>query len=119
MSEIDKNNWHVLTVTRGGTVSLLRNMPLLLAHETAKRLDPWQSRVSGEIYLCNDGDIERIEVLGPEGWDGCKTAMQHSFLNVKITETESGPNKGRKYRSGSCSTCGYGLFEWFDELPRV
>lgn len=109
-----KNDWSVLAVTRGGTVSLLRNMPLSLAVKTYESLDPWKGRAEG-WYYASPGDIQTREIIGPDGWDGCKKDMRHDF-DLKDIIVDSAPNKGRTHRSGFCKKCGEHKFEWTTEL---
>lgn len=70
-------NWHLLIVTEGGTVSLLRNLTRVLAEKAVRRLTPYHF-LPFEIKFpdgvprsfCQYGDpgrISRLEVLGPEG----------------------------------------------------
>lgn len=116
MSDIDisRSDWHVLTKTENGQVSLIRNLPLREAVAVYARLDPSAGRVSNQMYLVNDGDIRERHILGPEGWDGCTKAAAHSYPDMPERTTEAGPNAGRRYRSGSCVNCGAYSFEWID-----
>lgn len=60
--------WHVVTVTHGGTVSILKNLSKDVAEETAKRLDPWGGpAMPGETrhMTLTNGTIRHIHVLGP------------------------------------------------------
>ena len=78
--------WHIMTVTRGGTVSLLRNLDAPTARAAYQRLRPneWPQKYVGLPEAddpdfkggfswssmgrtCRDGDIEKVEILGPEG----------------------------------------------------
>ena len=74
--DLDRHDWHIVTRTRGGTVSILQNMTLRVAAETEHRLTPIRS---AGMSFCHDGDIEQIEVIGPEGWDGCRVAARHDW----------------------------------------
>lgn len=72
--------WHILVVTRGGKVSILKNLDAPTARQAYRSLKPdsrpvefnnwpengsWQS--SGGFRPSSDGDIVRVEILGPEG----------------------------------------------------
>lgn len=114
--DIESKNWHVLTKTRNGTVSMIRNLPLAEAVNVSARLDPMFGvhMEPGQSYMrhCQDSDIELNQILGPEGWDGCRKAGCHDYQDRKIVECDGGPNKGRTYETGTCVHCGHGLFEW-------
>ena len=58
------DNWHVLTVSRGGTVSLLRNLTKAAAKEAVNRLTPCYGP---GVRMRRDGDLERVEAFGPDG----------------------------------------------------
>lgn len=77
--------WHILTVTRGGTVSILKNLDAPTARQTYQRLRP-DSRPTKSINRpvlpesqgiswsggwghCGDGDITKVDIIGPEGAD--------------------------------------------------
>lgn len=78
--------WHIMTVTRGGTVSMLRNLDAPTARKAYQRLDPRSRPIrhvgwpkagdpdfkhgfsfSSGFQICGDGDIKTVEVIGPEG----------------------------------------------------
>lgn len=67
------NDWHILVKTRGGTVSLLKNLTEEVARETMQRLTPYWRRPDvklpqgGVMYVSQDSDIEQLEAFGPEG----------------------------------------------------
>jgi hypothetical protein len=77
--------WHILTVTEGGTVSILKNLNAPTARQAFQRLTPWrehpveyinvpqdEARVTygrGYSYTVGKSDLRTIEVLGPEGCD--------------------------------------------------
>lgn len=114
--EMAASNWHVLTKTENGTVSLIRNLPLATAVQIYQRLDPSRGRASGQMYAVNGGDIRDRELIGPGGWDGCTKGMKHDFPdNVGWNLVDRGPNEGRSSRSRLCTKCGFYLFEWQDE----
>ena len=113
--DVNRSDWHVLTKTENGTVSMIRNLSLRNAVQVYERLDPWAGRVSGQMYSVNGGDVSERHILGPDGWDGCTKGPAHVYPELKVTVTNAGPNEGRSYRSGSCSLCGHHLFEWLDE----
>jgi hypothetical protein len=63
------NNWHVMTVTHGGTVSLIKNVSHATAHEIKERLLEYQTPPPGMStwgYSIDSGTIVRVELLGPE-----------------------------------------------------
>lgn len=116
--DIESKNWHVLTKTRNGTVSMIRNLSLAEAVNVSTRLSPSFGMEPGQTYMRNvqDSDIELNEILGPEGWDGCRKAASHDYQDRKIAECDSGPNKGRKYETGQCAHCSGSLFAWCDVI---
>lgn len=59
------DDWHVLTQSRGGTVSLIKNVSRETAKEMVDRLTP--RYVSGAIYPDSDSDLVRVEAFGPAG----------------------------------------------------
>lgn len=64
------NNWHVLTVTHGGQVSLLKNLSKDAAIHIARRLTPSYNRpnnIKWHAVRIDDQDMTTIEVFGPEG----------------------------------------------------
>lgn len=82
-----RNDWHVLSVTRGGHVSILRNLPLDVARQARDRLlaripgnraflqslsqHPGNMQAANQqmqsmMIPISDGDIETVELLGPE-----------------------------------------------------
>lgn len=81
--------WSIMTKSRGGTVSVIRDLTLEQARRTYERLDPWYGQHSDSLVVhkdfvpeggwhssmagrggitCSDGDIEIREVFGPAGW---------------------------------------------------
>lgn len=62
-TDIMNENYHVVTVARGGTVSILRNLTKEIAEQTKEKLTPHY--VPG-LHYCRDGDIEQIHILGPK-----------------------------------------------------
>jgi hypothetical protein len=63
---MSEDNWKVLTVTKGGAVSLLKGLSEYEAREIAKRLDPFYGydlSKGGFSRLCQDNDVEKIEVF--------------------------------------------------------
>ncbi|AMX93663.1 MULTISPECIES: hypothetical protein [Mesorhizobium] len=85
--------WSIMTKSRGGTVSVIRDLTLEQVSKTYERLDPWygmktESLMVHKDYLLadtlgiafsgstsigrheSDGDIEIREVFGPAGWSG-------------------------------------------------
>jgi hypothetical protein len=65
------SEWNILTVTRGGTVSLLKNLTEEVARETMQRLTPWYRRPDcprGRYsWRGRDSDLEKLEAFGPQG----------------------------------------------------
>lgn len=86
----EKPSWSIMTKSRGGTVSVIKDLTLEQARRTYERLDEWygmadtcmsvhpdflQDGCSGMVSggacrTCQDSDIEVREVFGPPGWDG-------------------------------------------------
>lgn len=85
--------WSIMTKSRGGTVSMIRDLTLEEAQKIYERLDPWYgsqttiatihedflpedgyatSFARGGGRTVKDGDIEIREVFGPAGWRGFK-----------------------------------------------
>lgn len=109
---LERNNWHVVFKTRNGTISFIRNLPLRLAVITMQELTP--KREPGVPYHTSDSDIQEMHLLGPEEWDGCKTAMNHEFETPQKTLVSGGPNAGRVYVSAVCTACGHYQSSWED-----
>lgn len=74
--------WSILTKTRGGTVSVLRDLTLAEAKQIYERLDSWfgvtqtikvfpdgTNHYGGVGRHVQDGDIEIREVFGPPDWN--------------------------------------------------
>ena len=110
-SQLDHKNWHVITKTRNGTVSMIRNLTLKEAFKVSNTLNP--VRPSGVYFSC-ESDIELLKVIGPEEWDGCSKAMKHLYQNKRIAVVDSGPNKGRSHTTDVCVLCRHHFFEWND-----
>jgi hypothetical protein len=108
MTDVASCHWHVLTVTEGGTVSLIRNVPLALAVDTWERLDPWRRRREGVMYPVNAGDIKQREILGPPDWDGCHKAEAHAWTLGERRDVTEGPRAPFAYRTDKCVHCGQG-----------
>jgi len=81
--------WHILTVTRGGKVSMIKNLDAPTARQSYRRLRPDRhpkeyinipesgSWTRNSISHCSDSDIEKVDIIGPEGcelkpWEGVK-----------------------------------------------
>jgi len=83
--------WSIMTKSRGGTVSVIKDLTEEQARKTYERLDPWYGQHSDYMKVhkdfladgvlgsgygfgvstyrnLNDGDIEIREVFGPAGW---------------------------------------------------
>lgn len=88
--------WHLMTVTEGGTVSILRNLDAPTARQAYQRLRP-DSRPTRGINMpdlpknygiwsyglseASDGRVKTVEILGPEGaelqpWRGVPPLLQ-------------------------------------------
>lgn len=104
-----KNDWSVLTVSRGGAVSLIRNLPL---DQSVKVYNASIPRRGAGIYYSNKGDIERRDLIGPDGWDGCTKAFNHQYKIDPVRVCNDGPNEGKRYRYGSCMLCNAPYMEW-------
>ena len=82
--------WHILTVTHGGTVSILRNLDAPTARQAYRNLCPDERPteylnmpkggfMTGGRSLSN-GTITQVHILGPEGaklepWRGVETLV--------------------------------------------
>lgn len=87
----EQPHWSIMTKSRGGTVSVIRNLTLREVKQIYERLDPDYGRDltqfvvhkdflpegtlssvrSAEILpSARDGDIEIRKVFGPPGWEG-------------------------------------------------
>lgn len=108
-----REDWSLMIITNNGTVSLIRNLSLGKVVQIYDSLIP--DRGSG-IYHIQGRDVEKREIFGPAGWDGCKKSMKHSF-ELKKAVCDGGPNAGKGYLSGICSLCGEHKFIWIDEVP--
>lgn len=85
----EKPLWSIMTKSRGGTVSVIRDLTLDQARRTYERLDPFYGQTEetltvhkdfleegcigmssggGACRTVSDGDIEVREVFGPPGW---------------------------------------------------
>lgn len=78
-----KPDWSILTKSRGGHVSVVRNLTELEAKKTYERLDPYYGQhmttyvspngtsvTSGGSCFADDGQIVLREVFGPPEWKG-------------------------------------------------
>lgn len=109
-------DWHLIVRTRGGKVSILKNLTLRMAREARQRLRPRSevehenaakvAAIRGETmgysswsWTPTDSDIEQSDIIGPESWDGCKGAMQHDMERV---DAEWSPDWA------VCRHCGHG-----------
>ncbi len=78
-----RNDFHVVSKTRGGTVSIVRNLNLAQARalqerllpkhdfsgqQTLKRDDGSLMTISTRLYHVSDSDIVDVWILGPEGF---------------------------------------------------
>lgn len=74
--------WHLMVRTRGGKVSIMKNLDAPTARQAYQRLCPDTHPVEyinlpekggmswGDgLRYCSDSDIERVSILGPEGAD--------------------------------------------------
>jgi hypothetical protein len=90
----DRKAWSILTKTRKGVVSVLRDLTLVEAKNIYQRLNPefGSSNVfyqtgegcgySGAMRSVSDNEIDLREVFGPEDWD-----------RSEIREWDKGPDK--------------------------
>ena len=78
--------WHVLTITEGGSVSLLQNLDENTARQTVQALTPYDQRPDWDppggswITYSDAGRIKSVLALGPEGktlnvWQEKKAAI--------------------------------------------
>ena len=105
--------WSIMTKSRAGTVSILRDLTLEECRRTFERLDPWYGQVSTQ-YEASDpnkrdpnivsggvssgsgrtpeaGDIEIREVWGPPDWDRSEmNSWKHwpEFVTIKWDDPE-------------------------------
>ncbi len=114
---LEEGNWHVISRANNGTVSLLKNLSLSTAMKSAEWLGQQGAR-SGMSYTSGQsGHIEKVDVLGPDGWDGCMKAWNHEFTFGPPVLCTGGPNEGREHVSGHCSHCNQYAFRWVDGSP--
>lgn len=109
---LQRLDWSVMIKTRAGVVSLLRNLNLrdaVKAYDAAETKHPFNV-----FYTVQSYDVVERQIIGPEGWDGCRVAMHHNF-DLKEKTCDGGPNKGLRYKSGACTLCGQLKFVWIDE----
>lgn len=76
--------WSILTKSRGGTVSVIRDLTLAECRQMYERLDPWYGYSvagDGEVVMrhCQESDIEIREVFGPEDWDRSEMSTWQSW----------------------------------------
>lgn len=115
----DKPLWSIMTKSRGGTVSVIRDLTLAQARQMYERLDPAYGRhvrplmvhkdflpkkvtwsaIGGQGYDISDGDIEIREVFGPEGWESkdflTKVTFVYTDADGKILPDEYGSTRKR------------------------
>lgn len=77
----DERAWSLLTKTRGGVVSVLRELTLAECKKIYQRLNPNYGVTytsyeadGGGTFSCDfrtmsDGEVDIREVFGPDGWD--------------------------------------------------
>jgi len=63
MTNNPDTNWHVLTVSRGGAVSLITNVSEEIAGQIVRKLTP---AFKTDVFWPNDSDMIRVEAFGPE-----------------------------------------------------
>src|SRR6267154_3383010 len=108
MASVEDKNWHLVTVSHGGTVSFIRNLSLTEVIQVRDRLDPLFGVTippGGLMRYCQDSDIEKKEILGPPEWDGCPKALQHDWSKETFGVGELAPHVGQRWRSVSCTNC--------------
>lgn len=87
-----RRDWTLITKSRGGTVSILKELTLAEALATYERLDQMYGQtyrvpknVNSYSYggrICADGDIELRQIVGPEGWTMPPTPQWPKFVKV-------------------------------------
>jgi hypothetical protein len=110
MSEYDptKPLWSIMTKSRGGTVSVIRDLTLDQVRRTYERLDPWYGMRSRQFSvhkdflrdgvlawssgsagrMAQDGDIEIREIFGPPGWQSLEDVEQWPKVTTIYTDYE-------------------------------
>lgn len=98
---MSERSWSIMTKSRGGAVSVIRDLTLDEARQTYERLDPWYGYRSfyklwpdgicrgGASRTAEDGDIEIREVFGPPGWDRSEVSSWPSWpksTTVRVDE---------------------------------
>lgn len=102
--DIESENWHVMTRSRGGTVSLIKNVSLRVASEIVRNVTPrWPVLPPGNqnsmviLGRPSDGEIVQTEILGPPGWDGCPAAFTHDWRPQDVN--------GQTFGNVECEHC--------------
>jgi hypothetical protein len=87
----DEKHWSIMTKSRGGVVSVIRDLTLDEARKVYERLDPWYGVVAysgeGNSRHCQDSDIDVREVFGPPGWSQA-TDLRAAYWPRIATEEE-------------------------------
>lgn len=114
MSDYDptQKDWSIMTKSRGGTVSVIRDLTEELAAKTYERLDPFYGQTCTLVSIhkdflpentygafsgapwptYNDGDIEVREVFGPPGWKWFSKGMVKSWPIYKTVWADANGN---------------------------
>jgi hypothetical protein len=69
MTDPNQKSWHVLVKTRGGVVSLIKNLTRAEADKISHSLDPYRNitpESTVTITPCRDDDVTGLEIIGPE-----------------------------------------------------
>lgn len=115
LDKVQEDNWHVLTKTEGGTISIIKNVNLRTAFQIYEKLNPVRSGPGGFSYSVNKNHVVMTEILGPEDWDGCPLAMKHVWGQIETT-LKGHPVEGTPpdYKTRKCSTCNITQYDWGD-----
>lgn len=92
---IQRADWHVVTRTEGGAVSILKNLDLKTAVKARQRLKPRSEVLLDQVranpgrsfgYTVQSSDIIQSDIIGPDEWDGCTKALFHIWMKVRDEE---------------------------------
>lgn len=107
---VNRNDWSLIVKTENGTVSTLKNLSLHQAYEAYDALDERQP--PGTMRFVNGGDMRSRTVIGPEGWDGCRKAFHHDYIDAyELVEPsewrpKDDPKIGKYFHYKKCRFCG-------------
>lgn len=122
--------WHLMVTTLGGKVSMLQNLDAPTARQAYRRLRPDQHPKkfinkpeggfswSGGMRHCSDGDIESVDILGPEGceldpWRGVEPRIIDLEPERKRQEAERKRARKERERMAAMKTADDVLEEWY------